>query len=433
VGPLFPVARRAAACYHSTMLKVLHIEDDTANRALVRKVLSAAGFMVIEADDGISGIKKALAAQPDVILLDIGLPDMDGYEVTLKLRGELAGRDVPIVAITGRGDKKMSAAVGCDGLITKPIDIGALPGQVLAFAGGTHKDRTTADRATDDDATLLVEQSRKIASRLQAKIEELEETNQRLLESEKVRDEFYRNLSHELSTPLTPAVGYLSMLRNGDLGALSPLQTRAIDSINRGVTRVRALVDNLLDMTALSTGKMAFFPRPYDFNAAAHEAIALTLDRFKERGIALETEIPDEHCAGYGDPDKLKRAMVQLLENAVKFCRSDEGRVHVSARSDGGRLSFLVYDSGQGIPENELEAIFKTFYQIDGSITREHGGTGIGLALARRIIERFGGEVWAESPPQGDPARLGWAQTMVGLWVPDRMIDATPGPEDGAS
>ena len=99
------------------MVKVLHIEDDTANRALVRKVLGAAGFTVIEADSGISGIKKALATQPDVILLDIGLPDMDGYEVTLKLRGELAGRDVPIVALTGKGDRRLSAAVGCDGLI----------------------------------------------------------------------------------------------------------------------------------------------------------------------------------------------------------------------------------------------------------------------------------------------------------------------------
>ena len=404
------------------MIKVLHIEDDTANRALVHKVLGAAGFTVIEADDGISGIKKALASQPDVILLDIGLPDMDGYEVTLKLRGELAGRDVPIVAITGKGDRRMSAAVGCDGLITKPIDITALPDQVRAFIASSHRERRDAPMPPDEK-NLLVAQSQKLASRLQAKIEELELANRRLLESEKVRAEFYRNVSHELSTPLTPAVGYLTMLRNGDLGQLSALQVRAVESIDRGVSRVRSLVDNLLDMTALSTGKMSFFPRPYDFHTAAHEAIGLTLDRFAERGIALEIEVPTEPCAGYGDPDKLKRAMVQLLENAVKFCLGEDGRAHVCARSEGGRFSFLVYDSGLGIPEGELEAIFKTFYQIDGSPTREHGGTGIGLALARRIVERFGGEIWAESPPLGEDERFAWAHTMVGLWVPERMAD----------
>jgi signal transduction histidine kinase len=409
------------------VLKVLHIEDDTGNRALVRKVLTAAGFLVIEAGDGISGIKKALAASPDVILLDIGLPDMDGYEVTLKLRGELAGRDVPIVAITGRGDKRMTAAVGFDGLITKPIDIAALPDQVRAFVAGGGRARAEA-AMPPDEASLLVAQSQKLASRLQAKIEELELANRRLLESEKVRAEFYRNVSHELSTPLTPAVGYLSMLRNGDLGPLAPLQAKAIESIDRGVNRVRGLVDNLLDMTALSTGKMSFFPRPYDFHAAAREAVALTVDRFEECGVALAVDVPAAPYAGYGDPDKLKRAMVQLLENAVKFCRGDDGRAHVTARGEGGRLSFLVYDSGMGIPAGELVAIFKTFYQIDGSPTREHGGTGIGLALARRIVERFGGEIWAESPPLGEAERFAWAHTMVGLWVPELMPEDPPPP-----
>jgi signal transduction histidine kinase len=178
-------------------------------------------------------------------------------------------------------------------------------------------------------------------------------------------------------------------------------------------------------MTALITGKMSFFPRPYDFHATAREAVAATTDRFEERGIAVEVEIPAAQCTGYGDPDKLKRAMIQLLENAVKFCLGDEGRALVRASGGNGRFSFLVYDSGVGIPEGELESIFKTFYQIDGSPTREHGGAGIGLALARRIVARSGGEVWAESPPLGEAEQVAWAHTMVGLWVPERMPEDT--------
>ena len=100
---------------------------------LVRKVLGNAGFEIVEADDGVSGIKKALDTKPDIILLDIALPDMDGYEVTLKLRGELSGCDIPIVALSGKGDRDMSKAVGCDAHIKKPIDVVKFPSQVRFF------------------------------------------------------------------------------------------------------------------------------------------------------------------------------------------------------------------------------------------------------------------------------------------------------------
>jgi signal transduction histidine kinase len=346
------------------------------------------------------------------------LPDMDGYEVTLKIRGDEHGKTVPIVALADKKDTKMIQAVGCDGVITKPIKISNLSQQIRSFASSIHvsvASQTNADR--DEDSGLLLLQGHKIAGKLQDKIEELQKSNRALLQAEKVRSDFYRNLSHELSTPLTPAVGYLNMLLNEDLGELTPLQRKAIETIGRGVTRVRAMVENMLDVTALSTGRMSFFARDYDFNMQAREAIRLCSDQFKDRGINLEYSIPNEAFDGVGDSEKLRRAMVQLLENAVKFCKP-EGRVHVRTRFSVDRFLFLVYDSGAGIPEQELQAIFKTFYQIDGSPTREHGGTGLGLALARKIIDMFGGQIWAESPPTSYATGFDWAKTMVGLWVP---------------
>ncbi|MBN2803997.1 MAG: hybrid sensor histidine kinase/response regulator [Deltaproteobacteria bacterium] len=402
-------------------IRVLHIDNDSDERRLVHEILMNHGFHVSDASTGIEGISKTFALFPQIILLNMELPDMDGYEVILKIRGDERGTDVPIIAMGSKEDYKMILAVGGDGIIEKPINISMLPKQVLQFSKERHISIVSQSSDTRaEESGLLLLQGHKIAGKLTDKIEELERANRAILQAEKVRSDFYRNISHELSTPLTPAVGYLNMLLNEDLGELTALQVKAVSSISRGVNKVRALVENLLDVTALSTGKMSFFSRDYDFNMQAREALKLCSDQFKDRGIEVDFSIPKEPFEGYGDSDKLKRAMVQLLENAVKFCKPD-GRVFISTRYAVDRFLFLVYDSGAGIPEQELSAIFKTFYQIDGSPTREHGGTGLGLALARKIIERFGGDIWAESPPTSYVTGFEWAKTMVGLWVPIRV------------
>ncbi len=405
--------------YQQNMFRIVHIEEDPLIRKQVRDALSAADkFTLFEATDGISGIKQALAANPHLILTDMKLEGMDGYEVTLKLRGELQGRDVPIVAIINEEDREMSLAVGCDACIIKPIDVETLPSTLL----GVIEQRPEKRPEDFGDPILLAKQGQKIAARLQGKIEELEMTNRRLLASEKVRSDFYRNLSHELSTPLTPAIGYLTMLLREELGPLNEVQLRSLRSVERSFQTVRAVIENLLDMTALATGKMSFIARNYEFNQLANEALEMCRSRFDMRGIQVDAAIVHDSFPAFGDAEKLKRAMVQLLENATKFC-APGGRVYISTRRIKDDLAFLVYDSGEGIPQEEIQAIFRTFYQIDGSPTRQHGGAGLGLALARKIMERFGGEVWAESPPLSDSKEFDWAKTMVALRVPATMAE----------
>ncbi len=399
------------------MFRIVHIEEDPAIRSSVRAALvGTQKFTLFEAVDGISGIRQALASDPHLILTDMKLKGMDGYEVTLKLRGELQNKDVPIVALINEDDREMSLAVGCDACIIKPIDTEKLPDILLSILAN-HLEKRPEDYG---NPALLAKQGQKIASRLQAKIEELELTNRQLLASEKVRSDFYRNLSHELSTPLTPAIGYLTMLLRQELGPLNEVQLRALKAVERSFQSVRAVIENLLDMTALATGKMSFVSKHYDFNTIARDAINLCRAKFDARNINLTVSIPPEPCPAVGDPDKLKRAMVQLLENATKFC-APHGKVHVVNMRKKNDLAFMVYDSGEGIPEEEIQAIFRTFYQVDGSPTREHGGAGLGLALARKIMERFGGEIWAESPPLCDSKDMEWAKTLVALRVPASM------------
>src|SRR5437588_7967390 len=122
------------------MARVLHIEDDPRNRLLVRKLLTAEGIEVIDAADGLEGVRLAIAQRPDLVLVDLNIPGLDGYEVTLRLRSEASLNGVPIVAITAEGDKETSFAVGCDGFVQKPIDARNFARQVRQYLGG-HRER----------------------------------------------------------------------------------------------------------------------------------------------------------------------------------------------------------------------------------------------------------------------------------------------------
>ncbi|MEO6575688.1 MAG: response regulator, partial [Polyangiaceae bacterium] len=183
------------------MSRVLHIEDDPRNRLLVRKLLSADGHEVIDAVDGLEGVKLALAQRPDLILVDLNIPGLDGYEVTLRLRGEPSMAGVPIVAITAEGERDTSFAVGCDGFVQKPIDARNFARQVRQYLSGHREAFASSADATGERLRI---QSGRIVGHLEGKLAELVAANDRLRDMDRLRTEFYRNVSHELATPLTP-------------------------------------------------------------------------------------------------------------------------------------------------------------------------------------------------------------------------------------
>lgn len=397
------------------MPKVLHIEDDPANRLLVRKVLSAAGFEVVDAQDGLEGIRKAGLERPDLVLVDIAMPGLDGYEVTLRLRSQPELYGVPIVAITAEGSRETSLAVGCDGFLQKPIDARSFAATVRGYLDGRRE-----QVSPDQTGKQLRLQSQKIAAHLEQKIAELEGANARLRELDLARKEFYRNISHELATPMTPIVGYVKLLMDQELGPLVPAQHKALRSMNECVERLRGLIDNLLDVTALETGKLKLAPRPLDFSEVVRRAIARKRPALERATLSLATELPDPELRGHGDAERLGQAIEQLLDNAAKFTPAG-GSVGVRARRlASGHFELVVADTGPGVPAETVERLFEPFYQVDGSPTRAHGGTGIGLAIVKGIVRGHAGDVRVVSPADEriDGVRLGGAAFY--LIVPER-------------
>jgi signal transduction histidine kinase len=264
---------------------------------------------------------------------------------------------------------------------------------------------------------LLRERTQKIVERLEKKIVELSETNQRLEDIARLRREFLQNVSHELATPMTPVVGYLRLLLNEELGPLTDLQRKCLGSIETSTQRLRTVVDTLLDVSSLETGRMHYYTRPYDFREVAVKALDQIRPKLVERDVTLVERIPDDPMPAQGDPDKLMRAMVHVLDNASKFTPTG-GDVAVEVRPEGDEhLLFAVSDSGPGVRPEHIARIMEPFYQVDGSVTRDHGGVGLGLAFARRVTEALGGGIEISSPPAGEVAERQLSGTLVELRV----------------
>jgi signal transduction histidine kinase len=197
---------------------------------------------------------------------------------------------------------------------------------------------------------------------------------------------------------MTPIVGYLRLLLDEELGQLAPAQHRAIGAMEDCAGRLRAIIDNLLDVTGLETGQMRFARKPYDFLGSVQAAVTALQDRAADAQLQIVCEFPDGDWSGMGDGERLQRAIRQLLDNAIKFTPS-EGTVAVrTKRLPSGHYELCVADTGIGIPRGRQDRIFDAFYQVDGSVTREHGGTGVGLAIVRRTARGLGGDLTVRSP-----------------------------------
>ncbi|MEO7092454.1 MAG: HAMP domain-containing sensor histidine kinase, partial [Polyangiales bacterium] len=254
---------------------------------------------------------------------------------------------------------------------------------------------------------------------------ELVAANERLRTMDKLRKEFYRNVSHELATPLTPIVGYLSMMLNDELGPLNKQQAKALRAVDDCTKRLRGQIDNLLDVTGLETGKIRFFHKDYDFLDTVRRAITATADKMADAGIDVVEELPRGPLPGYGDADRLGRAVQQLLDNACKFAPRG-GQVGIRVRAlQSGHYELYIADSGPGIPPNEIEKIFEAFFQVDGSPTRQFGGVGLGLALVRRVAQALGGDVrampHATEPIAGQSLRGAGFYVLIAVRAPQEI------------
>ncbi|HZO18798.1 MAG TPA: ATP-binding protein [Gemmatimonadaceae bacterium] len=249
--------------------------------------------------------------------------------------------------------------------------------------------------ATAEKASLIEELRRANAALVESNAE-LERQYVAALEARRLKDEFLANMSHELRTPLTAVLGYTYLIQEGLAGPLTEEQRTTLAQVTSASERLLTLIDDLLDLTSLKRGEVTIHIDAFDPVEALHEAIASTRGRHKD--VALHVDVPETMPVPMqSDRRKVVRILGNLLSNAFKF--TSRGEIRASVTVSDGRVRFTVRDTGIGIAHGAQDLIFDEFRQVDGSVTRRYGGSGLGLALSRRLARLLGGDITLRSTP----------------------------------
>jgi DNA-binding response OmpR family regulator/nitrogen-specific signal transduction histidine kinase len=232
---------------------------------------------------------------------------------------------------------------------------------------------------------------------LQRKNLELEEQNQRVQQANRLKSEFLANMSHELRTPLNSIIGFSEILLDGKVGAISLEQKDCIGNVLTSGRHLLQLINDVLDLSKVESGKMEFFPEPIDPKVLVHQIREILRTLVARKRLHIEIDVDPALVEIVLDPSKLKQVLFNYLSNAIKFTKED-GRVTVAMRPDGSDFFVLeVSDTGIGIKPEDMTRLFVEFQQLEGSSSKKYQGTGLGLALTKRIVETQGGAVGVRS------------------------------------
>lgn len=358
------------------------VEDDPTNLSVLFDYLTAMGFKVLAAQSGESALKKIAYTQPDIILLDVVLPGIDGFEICRRLKTDEITKDIPVIFITSLTegiDKVRGFDAGGVDYITKPHHFGEM------FA------RLNTHLTIRKQQKQLQEQN----LRLQKQNIVVEQQREQLKELNKSKDKFFSIIAHDLKSPL---LGFLSFVRlmEEDLEDWNKDQIqKLLGQLRDSAENLSALIENLLTWSRIQRNIVDYLPQSIDIELVVARNIEILTPNAEQKQIMLKNSLQEELSVDV-DIHMLDTVIRNLLSNAIKFTEAG-GTVEISATHDENTVSVTVSDTGIGIPEEKLPDLFRIDAKSQREGTAGEKGTGLGLILCKEFIEKHGGKIWAES------------------------------------
>jgi CheY-like chemotaxis protein len=371
---------------------ILIVDDNANNQQVLGNILSLKGFKIALASSGQDALNFLEKQIPDLIFLDIMMPDMNGFEVCERIKLNEAFRDIPIIfvsALSNPANKVKAFETGGVDYISKPFNMG----EIIARANVHLKLKKLQEECCKTNQVLKAQ----IAewSKLE---EELRKAKELAESSTKSKSEFLASMSHEIRTPMNGIIGTTSLLKTTNL---DETQLDYVSIIDFSANNLLAIINDILDISKIEAGHITLESIDFNLHNVVNETIKLLAPKAIEKGIDLNATINESvPLFAKGDPVRLKQVLINLTNNAIKFTKNGFVKIEVETYEQENKIRkylFKIIDTGIGIPENAREKIFVDYLQADSTTTRKYGGTGLGLPISKRLIEMMNGQIGLES------------------------------------